>query len=139
MPFNGDVTFHDMSVTIPESFIRDSTQSSEDVWIFERKNYTDYIMLFRGALEMQGGLTTPENYCEIMQSGGAESEVIDFQGLPCVYTVSIANNGMYATEAVVFVNDTTYALTMCTKNEADMEEYGTIYESLSFDVKSGAE
>ena len=138
MPFNGDVTFHDMHVTIPKSFIRDSTQSSEDVWVFERRNYTDYIMLFRGALEMQGGLTTPENYCEIMQAGGAESEVTDFQGLPCVYTVSIANNGMYATEAVVFVNDTTYALTMCTKNEADMEEYETIYASLSFDVISGA-
>ena len=132
MPFNGEVTFHDMNVTIPSSFIRDSTQSKEDVWVFERDNYKSYIMLIHGALEMQGGMSTPEKYSESLRSTGATSEVKSFNGYPCVYTTSVANNGMYATETVFFVGDTSYALTMCTANEADMAEYQTVYDSLSF-------
>ena len=132
MPFNGEVTFHDMNVTIPSSFIRDTTQSSDDIWVFECNNYKSYIMLIHGALEMQGGMTSPEEYCESLQSTGAASEVTSYRGYPCVYTTSVTNNGMYATEAVFFVGDTSYALTMCTTDEDDMAEYQTVYASLSF-------
>lgn len=47
MPFNGDIVFHEIALSIPESFIRDSTQSSEDVWIFEKGFYSKYIILSR--------------------------------------------------------------------------------------------
>ena len=89
MPFNGEVTFHDMNVTIPSSFIRDTTQSSDDIWVFECNNYKSYIMLIHGALEMQGGMTSPEEYCESLQSTGAASEVTSYRGYPCVYTTSV--------------------------------------------------
>ena len=45
MPFNGDITFHEISMTSPTRFIRDSTQSTDALWIFERGNYSEYIIL----------------------------------------------------------------------------------------------
>ena len=44
MPFNGDIEFHDISLTIPERFIRDSTQSNDNLWVFECDNYSEYII-----------------------------------------------------------------------------------------------
>ena len=78
-----------MNVTIPSSFIRDTTQSSDDIWVFECNNYKSYIMLIHGALEMQGGMTSPEEYCESLQATGATSEVTSYRGYPCVYTTSV--------------------------------------------------
>ena len=39
MPFNGTVEFNRISLTVPTRFVRDSTQSNEDLWIFEHGNY----------------------------------------------------------------------------------------------------
>jgi len=45
MPFNGDVTFHEISLVIPQNFVRDSTQSNDEVWVFEASFYQKYIIL----------------------------------------------------------------------------------------------
>ena len=36
MPFNGKIEFHDITAVIPSDFIRDSTQSKDDLWVFEK-------------------------------------------------------------------------------------------------------
>lgn len=41
MPFNADIQFHDIALTVPERFIRDSSQSKEDLWVFEHDNYSE--------------------------------------------------------------------------------------------------
>ena len=47
MPFNGDIVFHDLSLTIPRDFIRDSPQSNDDLWAFEKGMYKQIIILHR--------------------------------------------------------------------------------------------
>jgi len=77
MPFNGDIEFHDISLTIPERFIRDSTQSNDVLWIFEHGNYSEYIILSKKGItgEAQSALT---EYMEYMMENGAESEIVSF-------------------------------------------------------------
>ena len=79
MPFNGDIEFHDISLTVPERFIRDSTQSTKDLWIFEHDRYSEVILISRKDLtgEVQASL---EGYVEYMQGNGAESEIVSFLG-----------------------------------------------------------
>lgn len=77
MPFNGDVSFHNISVTIPEKFIRDSTQSNEDFWVFEKGNYTEYILISRKDYSgnVKAGL---EEYVDYMKGNGANSKITTF-------------------------------------------------------------
>ena len=37
MPFNGKIEFHEISLVVPERFVRDSTQSTEDLWLPVKK------------------------------------------------------------------------------------------------------
>ena len=77
MPFNGDIEFHDISLTIPERFIRDSTQSNDNLWVFECDNYSEYIIISRKDVtgETQSALA---DYAEYMKESGAESEIVSF-------------------------------------------------------------
>ena len=77
MPFNGDIVFCDISLTIPERFIRDSIQSNNDLWVFEYDNYSEYIIISRKDVtgETQSALT---DYLEYMKENGAESEIVSF-------------------------------------------------------------
>jgi len=76
MPFNGDIEFHDILLTVPERFIRDSTKSNDDLWIFEYDNYSEYIIISRKDIagEVQPALS---DYVEYMKENGAESEMLD--------------------------------------------------------------
>ena len=47
MPFNGDIQFHNISLTVPQRFIRDSTQSTNDLWVFEHSFYSECILISR--------------------------------------------------------------------------------------------
>ena len=50
MPYNGDIVFHDIKVYIPQSFIRDSTKSSDEAWVFEKGFYKEFIIIKRDAV-----------------------------------------------------------------------------------------
>lgn len=77
MPFNGDVSFHRITVTIPERFIRDSTQSHDDLWIFEHGNYSEYVLVSRS--EASGNTKVGmEEYVAYMTEEGADSKMITF-------------------------------------------------------------
>lgn len=77
MPFNGDITFHKISLTVPERFIRDSTQSTEDVWVFEHNNYSEYILISRK--DIDGDASAWLNaHVRYMEGNGANSEIVSF-------------------------------------------------------------
>ena len=77
MPFNGDIEFHDISLTVPERFIRNSAQSNDDLWIFEHDNYSEYIIISRKDItgEVQSALS---DYVDYMKENGAESKIVSF-------------------------------------------------------------
>lgn len=77
MPFNGDIEFHNIALIIPERFIRDSTQSSDDLWVFEHGNYSEYVLVSRkdAVAEVSSSLA---EYTEYMKENGAESESTTF-------------------------------------------------------------
>ena len=69
MPYNDDITFHKMNVTIPQNFIRDSTQSNEDAWLFESGFYSKLIILSRN--DTTGNTNASlANYVEYMKQQG---------------------------------------------------------------------
>ena len=84
MPFNGDIEFHDISLTVPERFIRDSTQSNDDLWVFEHGNYSEYIIISRKDVtgDIQSQLI---DYAEYMKETGAESEILDNNSVLSTY------------------------------------------------------
>ena len=72
MPLNGPVTFHEITATIPSSYVRDSTQSSEDLWVFEHGGYSKIILLSRR--DIQGDPDAAiDNYVAYMQSEGCDA------------------------------------------------------------------
>ena len=77
MPFNGEVEFHSISFTVPERFIRDSTQSTEDFWVFENGNYSEYILISRK--DIVGDTSSLlDDYVESMKEVNANSERTTF-------------------------------------------------------------
>ena len=45
MIFNGNVQFHGMKIIIPDDFVKDSNESTDELWVFEKGNYDEYILL----------------------------------------------------------------------------------------------
>lgn len=73
MPFNGEIAFHKISLTIPDNYIRDSTQSTADFWVFEKGFYSQYIMLSRK--DLQGHTDDVlNNYIDYLRAQGVDSQ-----------------------------------------------------------------
>lgn len=70
MPFNGEVNFHGMQITIPDSFIRDSTQSTDNQWVFEHGGYQQYIVLM-----FHEEAADLEQYRDSMLANGCDSAI----------------------------------------------------------------
>ena len=104
MPFNGEITFHGIQLTVPENFIRDSTQSSDDFWVFERNWYSAVLLISRNS---QPDASSMQDYSAFMESIGAE----------------IASEPFLHTEAAVF---TYYNEDTCCR-EIMFEYRGSIY------------
>lgn len=79
MPVNGDIVFHDIAAVVPSDYIRDSTQSSENVWIFE-KGYYKKTAIFQRSDIREGVDADFDNYVDLMKERGAESERVTFRG-----------------------------------------------------------
>lgn len=110
MPFNGDIQFHDISLKIPERFIRDSTQSNNDLWIFEHGNYSEYIILSRKDVtgEVQTAL---DDYVEYMKGNGAQSEITTFLDNSAVLS-TYSYDGKYCQEILFPYNNSFYAIAL---------------------------
>lgn len=92
MPFNGDIEFHDIALTIPSNYVRDSTQSDDDTWVFERGRYASYFVIMRQDIDGDTS-TVLDSYCDYLVEQGAQSERTTFQGREAVFTETINEDG----------------------------------------------
>lgn len=120
MPFNGDIEFHDISLTIPERFIRDSMQSNDDLWIFEHDNYSEYIIISRKDVtgEVQSALS---DYSEYMKENGAESEIVSFLNDNAVLSTYYKDD-VFCQEILFACNNSLYAVALRGGTQSSFEE-----------------
>lgn len=116
MPFNGDIQFHDITLTVPTRFIRDSTQSNEDFWVFERGGYAEYVLLSKKTAS-----TTLNEYMLYMQENGANSEMVTFLDGDAVLS-SYTKDGLYCQEILFIHNGAAYAIALRGGTEAGFKE-----------------
>lgn len=110
MPFNGNMTFHSISLHIDDRFIRDSTQSTEDAWIFERGNYKEYVILSKKVTDDDPADYLPY-YAEYMESVGVETEIAEFLGSDAVFS-SYTKDGVYCQEVFFYHDGAYYAIAL---------------------------
>ena len=134
MPFNGDIVFHDISLTIPRSHIRDSTQSSDDLWIFEKGFYSKSILLSRK--DLQGDIDDVlDNYIAYLNSQGPRSERDTFLGLEAVRSAYLESNKPWR-EMLFVYNDSIYAV--ATRGGSE-EEFLSLLDSVSLNAQAEQE
>lgn len=117
MPFNGDITFHNISLTVDEKFIRDSTQSTDDLWFFEKGFYREYIILSR----KDAGKNIAEslsNYADYLIEQGVDAEIATFLNDDAVFS-SYTQDGMYCQEVLFPHDGSFYAISLRGGTEED--------------------
>ena len=110
MPFNGPITFHELALTIPDGFIRDSTQSTQDAWLFEKGFYSRLIILTRN--DQNGDVDASlDSYRERMKEIGAASERTTFLDQPAVHSAYTKDN-TYCQEILFIYHGSYYAVAL---------------------------
>ena len=110
MPFNGDVTFHSISLHIDDRFIRDSTQSSDEVWIFERGYYKEYVILSKKVAANDPADYLPD-YAAYMEGQGAETEIKTYLDTDAVFSTDTKDE-VFCQEVFFFHNGAYYAIAL---------------------------
>ena len=110
MPLNGDIKFHEISLTIDKKFVRDSTQSTEDLWIFERGNYSEYIIISKkdAGADVNGSLN---GYVEYLTREGAQAKLTIFLDNNAVSS-SYTKDGMYCQEMLFVYGQSFYTIAL---------------------------
>ena len=125
MPFNGDVVFHDLSVTIPGDFIRDSTQSNDDLWVFEKGMYKQIIILSRNDAEEDA----PEQINALMEwyesIGGTTAPI---EGYENAYQAVYTKDDVMCREVVFIYADSLYAIAI---RGATEEEFAALLKTVT--------
>lgn len=104
---------------IPEKFIRDSTQSTEDLWIFEHGNYAEYIIISRKDINGDT-VASLENYVDYMKEQGATSEITTFLEKDAVH--STYNLADIFCQEILFAHDGSfYAVALRGGTEEDFK------------------
>lgn len=130
MPFNGDITFHQIKMTIPSEFIRDSVQSSEDVWMFEQGWYKKTIVIMRS--QIQDDPTAYINaYASGLQNKQIQSETGEFIGYPAAKSSATREDGVFWQELSFVVNSDFYAIALNGGTEAD---FLALIDTVSIDI-----
>ena len=110
IPFNGSIQFHKISAIIPEKYIRDSTQSTDDLWIFEHGAYSEYILISRS--DINGEISSSlENYVNYMKENNAESEIGSFLETDAVYSTYYIED-ILCQEILFSYDDSFYAIAL---------------------------
>lgn len=106
-------------MTLPDGYVRDSTESTADLWIFEKGFYREYVMLMRK--ELTGDAAALMNsYAAYLTEQGAISVGTIFKGHEALR--SSMNQGGVLWQEVYFVHgDSTYAIAMRGGSEADFD------------------
>ena len=106
MPYNGDIIFYDIKMYIPNSFIRDSTKSSDEVWIFEKGFYKEFIVISREAVT-EDAVKELEDYVEYLTEQGLTAKRIIFHGREAVIS-----EGSQGYEVIFEYNTYFYAISL---------------------------
>jgi hypothetical protein len=118
MPFNGDVEFHGIVVTVPKSYVRDSTKSSDELWVFEQGNYDKYIMISCKAAKSEDAV---KSYASFIESQGGSSEDIKLADLDAV-KLTYTQDNKDTRETVFVLNDSIYAIALRGGDDAEYQE-----------------
>ena len=110
MPFNGGVAFHELKVTIPDSFLRDSGQSSEDLWIFEKGGYQQIILLSRRDAPGDVGASL-DDYAAYLLEQGMDARRGSFLELDAVLS-SCTMDGVFCQEVLFAHGGSFYAVSL---------------------------
>lgn len=119
MPYNGDINFHEMTATIPRDFIRDSTQSSEDLWVFEKGAYSQLIILSRSDITGDT-VASLDNYAAYMKEQGANAQREIFLQMDAVLS-TYTNDGVFCQEMLFAYNGSFYAIALRGATEDDFQ------------------
>lgn len=128
MPFNGEVTFHGLKLTVPEDFIRDSTQSTEDIWLFEKGWYKKTIVLLHRQLQEDPNAYLTA-YATGMEGQGVAVTQVSFLDTAAVKCAATKEDGTYWQELSFIHNGAFYAIAMNGATEADFDAF---LQSVSF-------
>ena len=120
MPYNGDIQFHGITMTIPSRFVRDSTQSSVNLWIFEHGTYSEYVILSRSDLKGEVSATL-ESYVEFMKEQDANSEITTFLSNDAVLS-RYSKDGEYCQEILFPLDGSLYAIALRGGSEEGFQE-----------------
>lgn len=134
MPFNGDMEFHSISLTVPERFIRDSIQSKEDFWIFEHGNYAEVVLLSRKDASAADAQSALSDYVESMKQIGAKSEIHPFLSGEAVFS-AYEKDGVFCQEVLFLYDHSYYAIALRGGTESGFQE---IVNTIRINVSSVA-
>lgn len=134
MPFNGEIEFHSISLVIPEEYIRDSTQSTDDLWLFERGLYRQHIILSR---KDANGDTPADlgSYVDYMKENGAASEITTFIGLDSVFS-AYTMDGVFCQEMLFIYDDAYYAIAL---RGGDEKEFNALLDTVAIGQETTTE
>lgn len=133
MPFNGDIEFRDLSLTIPKDFIRDSTQSNDDLWLFEAGGYERLIILSRQDLEGEEA-DTLDSYADYLREQGMEVSRTTFLQHDTVQS-AYTREEQFCQEVCFVHNGSVYALALRGGTVEDFDEFLTSVSSKQEDSK----
>ena len=119
MPLNGDITFYDISLTVDEKYVRDSSQSSENLWVFEHGNYKEYIILSKK--DISGDLTVVlSEYLEYMLENGVNAEKKVFFENEAIFS-SWTSDGLFCQEVTFVHEGSVYAVSLRGGTESEFD------------------
>lgn len=110
MPYNGKISFHDITAEIPSDFVRDSTKSNDDLWVFEKGGYREYILLSRSDAA-EDVIAQLDDYVELMRERGAESSRGEYLCTDAVLS-KYYKEGEYCQEIAFHYNGSLYAFAL---------------------------
>lgn len=120
MPFNGDMVFHDFSLTIPENFIRDSTQSNDDQWIFECGMYQQLIILKRTTATESAPEDLENLMLEYVTTGGIATSIEPYEN---AYRTQYNKDGVDCHEVLFIYGDSVYCFAMHGVTEEEFTDF----------------
>ena len=100
-------------------FIRDSAQSNEDLWIFEKNRYKEMIILHRTDLPADAD-AEPDRYVQSMLDRGAESSRGEFLLTDAVKSTYMPDD-VYCQEILFVYGDSFYAFALRGGTEEDFQ------------------
>lgn len=111
MPFNGNITFHEITAVIPSSFIRDSTQSNDELWVFEKGNYKQCIILSRKPADEDVDTMLDNYVAYLIEEFGANAERGTYLYSEAVHS-TLTRNGQFCQEILFVYHGYCYAVAL---------------------------